>query len=96
MLVPVPKLPIADLLQSLDPRKVILLNKKREELKERLLARFTEEQLEELARELDSRNPEEIKIMLTFEDLVSYARKLGVPYADLLEEFEEFKRSLTD
>jgi hypothetical protein len=73
---------------------VVKLEKKREELKERLLQRFTEEQLMTVAEEMGFKSVEELKEALTFEDAIELARKYKIPWADLYLELEEYKRKL--
>jgi len=96
MIAQISRSPIANFLKTLNPKRVVIINKKRKELKEKLLDRFDKEQIKSLMEELDVKSPEELKRMLTFEDLVLYAQKYGVPYSDLVEELERFKQSLTN
>ncbi|UXD22291.1 hypothetical protein IPA_03255 [Ignicoccus pacificus DSM 13166] len=68
--------------------KMIEMERKKEELKRALFVRFNDEQIKEMMRELRVRDEKELYEILTFEDLVEFARKFKVSWWDLYQEYE--------
>lgn len=77
---------------------------KKDELKRKLLERFTVKQLESIAKRYGvalegartkAEKIERIASQLGFDEVVGLAKRYKVKYKDLLKELEEFERSLT-
>ena len=72
--------------------KLLELERAKEELKRELFVRFSKEQIEEMKRELMVNSEEELLEVLTFDDLVEFARKYHVPWWDLKQKLVELER----
>jgi hypothetical protein len=74
--------------------KLLELEREKEELKRKLFVRFSNEHIEEMKRELMVNTEEELLEVLTFDDLVDFARKYHVPWLDLKQRLLELEKRI--